>query len=114
MDHLVKTIDYKSNTAQKKLVNSLHNTGFAVLHNHPLDHTIITSVYKEWSQFFNSNEKHTYTFNPETQDGYFPYRCENAKGHSIKDLKEFYHYYEWGIYPKNISNRTILLYYDTI
>jgi len=29
-------------------------------------------------------------------------------------LKEFYHYYEWGIYPKNISNKTISVYHELL
>ena len=110
----VETIDYKSNIANEQLVQSLHNTGFAILYNHPINHTLITSIYNEWTKFFNSDEKHSYTFNPESQDGYFPYLSENAKGYSNKDLKEFYHYYEWGIYPENISNKTILLYHELL
>ena len=66
-----------------------HNIGFAILHNHPIDFHLITSVYNEWGEFFNSDAKHSYTFNPDTQDGYFPYRSENAKGYPAKDLKEF-------------------------
>ena len=108
----IKTIDYKSVNADIKFVESLHLTGFAILHNHPLDFNLITSVYNEWGNFFNSDTKHSYTFNPDTQDGYFPYRCENAKGYSTKDLKEFYHLYEWGKYPENISRKALVLYHD--
>jgi len=110
----IKTVDYKSVNAGIQFVESLHHTGFAILHNHPLDFNLITSVYNEWGNFFNSDTKHSYTFNPDTQDGYFPYRCENAKGYSTKDLKEFYHLYEWGKYPENISRKALMLYQEIL
>ena len=88
MKTLIEIIDYKSNTAKKQLVHSLHNTGFAVLYNHPIDQKLIASIYAEWDKFFKSKEKYSYTFNQNTQDGYFPYLSENAKGYSKKDLKE--------------------------
>ena len=69
-------------------------------------------MYDEWGNFFNSEAKHSYTFNQDTQDGYFPYRSENAKGYIAKDLKEFYHLYEWGKYPENMSRKALLLYHD--
>ena len=112
MSTKIKTIDLKSDNAGIQFVESLHHTGFAILYNHPLDHNLITSVYDEWGDFFNSDAKHSYTFNPDTQDGYFPYRCENAKGYSVKDLKEFYNLYEWGKYPENVSKKALLLFYE--
>ena len=85
MSPRIKTVDYKSVNAGIQFVESLHHTGFAILKNHPLDFNLITSVYTEWGDFFNSNAKHSYAFNTDTQDGYFPYRCENAKGYPEKD-----------------------------
>ena len=111
MSTKIKTIDLKSDNAGIQFVESLHYTGFAILYNHPLDHNLITSVYDEWGDFFNSDAKHSYTFNPDTQDGYFPFRSENAKGYMAKDLKEFYHIYQWGKYPENISKKALLLYH---
>ena len=114
MSSRIKTIDFLSDNAGIQFVESLRQTGFAVLANHPLDYKLITSVYDEWGNFFNSDAKHSYTFNPDTQDGYFPYRSENAKGHPTKDLKEFYHLYEWGKYPENVSRKALLLYHEII
>ena len=114
MSQKIKTFDYQSENAGRQFVESLHHTGFAIMHNHPIDINLITSVYDEWGDFFNSDAKYSYTFNPDTQDGYFPYRCENAKGHSTKDLKEFYHLYEWGKYPESLSRKAILLYNDIL
>ena len=114
MPNTIKIIDYQAENADKDFVDSLHNIGFAILHNHPLEINMINSVYDEWGEFFNNEEKYTYIFNSDTQDGYFPYRCENAKGYSIKDLKEFYHLYEWGKYPENISTKALILYQEIL
>ncbi len=114
MENIIQTVDYTSNTANKQFVDSLHHTGFAVLRNHPINKELISSIYEEWKDFFNTDNKHSYTFNFDTQDGYFPYRSENAKGCIEKDLKEFYHYYEWGMYPKNISNKTKDLHHELV
>jgi len=72
---------------------SLHETGFAVITDHPIAHSLIFDTFQEWEDFFASGEKHRYTFDPKVQAGYFPFRSENAKGAIQKDLKEFYHYY---------------------
>ena len=45
------------------------------------------------ARFFDSDEKSRYIYDPEKQAGYFPFRSENAKNYSKKDLKEFFHYY---------------------
>ena len=114
MKNLIKTIDYNSKSAKKDFVDSLHYSGFSILHNHPINISLINEVYNEWEKFFNSNKKHQYLFNLDTQDGYFPFRSENAKGSNVKDLKEFFHYYQWGIYPKNLNNSTKILYNELL
>jgi isopenicillin N synthase-like dioxygenase len=110
MPFKIETVDYKSENVGYNFANSLHETGFAILKNHPLDFNLIKTVYREWESFFNSQKKYDYSFNPKTQDGYFPFMSENAKGYSDKDLKEFFHFYEWGKFPSNISKKTIMLY----
>jgi len=114
MSNKIQTINFQNPNAGKLLADSLHNTGFAIIHNHPIDYNLIIDAYKDWELFFNNQEKHSFTFNPKTQDGYFPYRCENAKGYNTKDLKEFYHYYEWGKYPSNINQNTKKLYHELL
>ena len=37
-----------------RFVESLRNTGFGVLENHPLDLDLIASIYEHWSDFFKS------------------------------------------------------------
>jgi len=114
MNHQIKTLDYTAISTKKQFVKSLHDSGFVILHNHPISPKKIFSVYDEWGEFFKNNKKHDYKFNLDTQDGYFPYLSENAKGCPMKDLKEFYHYYEWGMYPDEMSNQTIILYKELL
>lgn len=107
----VTTVDYKSPEAPKAFAESLVNTGFAVIANHPLDPKLIFDIYEDWTQFFASEDKFNYHFNKETQDGYFPASIsETAKGHTIRDLKEFFQIYPWGQYPASVSDRSRQLY----
>ena len=107
-------IDYKDSDAPKLLVESLHKTGFAVIDNHPIKFELIDSVYKNWNKFFNSDKKFNYLFDKEIQDGYFPYRSENASGENKKDLKEFFHIYPGRRYPKEINQNTQEIYNQLI
>lgn len=106
----VQKVDFKDLNAPDKFTTSLHQTGFSVLTNHPVDIDLIKSVYSDWKSFFNDSKKDEYIFDPLKQDGYFPFKTENAKDSSLKDLKEFFHFYPWGKYPKDLGNATLTLY----
>ena len=107
---IVKTVSYTDKAAPEKLTESLRKTGFAVLNNHPISKSLINETYKQWENFFNLETKNQYLYDKDTQDGFFPFGTENAKGNKAKDLKEFYHIYSWGKYPKEINNSTLELY----
>lgn len=107
----VQVVDYTAKDAAEKFVKSLHETGFGVLINHPVKQSLVESIYKNWQAFFLTQEKHNFAFDPQKQDGYFsPEISETAKGHSKKDIKEYYHIYPWGRIPKQLSEE-ILEYY---
>ena len=105
----ILTVDLNKPDASKLFPLSLQETGFAVLTNHPVSTELIDDVYKEWTEFFAKNEKYEYTFKTEEQAGYFPFKSENAKGYPVKDLKEFYHYYDSYGLPKGFSENTKIL-----
>ena len=106
----VAQVDFKSQTASKDFADSLINTGFAVIKNHPIDYNLVKEVFSEWADFFASDYKMNYLYNNDTQDGLFPISVsETAVGYNIKDIKEFYHYYPWGQYPKELTDRTKIL-----
>ena len=105
-------VDYSSEDAPQCFVQSLKETGFAILSNHPIQQSLVNSIYQDWHNFFNSTEKHSFAFDPEKQDGYFsPDISEIAKNHSLKDIKEYYHIYPWGRIPDALRN-DILTYYQ--
>jgi isopenicillin N synthase-like dioxygenase len=98
-------VDFKSASAPQDFCKSLHETGFGVLRNHPLDQRLVESIYAEWLAFFKSDAKHQYAQDPVKLDGYFsPAVSETAKNHTQKDLKEFFHIYPWGRYPAEVSD----------
>lgn len=103
----VLTADYTEANAPEVFVRSLRETGFGVIKNHPIDYNLVKDVFAEWQAFFNSEEKSNYLFDRATHDGFFPQNIsETAKGYSIKDIKEFYHYYPWGRRPASLSSKT--------
>ncbi|MGD6735888.1 2OG-Fe(II) oxygenase family protein [Photobacterium leiognathi subsp. mandapamensis] len=100
----LEAVDYTAENAKQLFVESLRNTGFGVLKNHPIQQKLVQSVYDNWYQFFNSEEKTDFLFNVETQDGLFPTEVsETAKGHTKKDIKEYFHYYPWGQCPSALK-----------
>lgn len=98
-------VDFTSPTAPQEFCKSLHETGFGVLKNHPLNQDLVESIYAEWLGFFKTEAKHQYAHDPVKHDGYFsPSVSETAKNNTKKDLKEFFHIYPWGRYPAEVSD----------
>jgi len=106
----VLTVDYNASNAPKRFCKSLKDTGFAVLSYHPISTKLIDRSYQEWRDFFNSESKFNYLHQKPAQDGYFPFRTENAKDAKISDLKEFYHYYPAGRKPPETLESSKALY----
>jgi len=105
-------VDYTAKDAPQQFVKSLRETGFGVLINHPIKQSLVESIYQNWQEFFNGNDKQKFTFDEEKQDGYFsPEISETAKGHSQKDIKEYFHVYPWGRIPASLKDE-ILNYYQ--
>jgi len=98
-------IDPAAADAPQRFCASLRDTGFAVLVNPPIEAALIQGIYAEWLAFFDSEAKHAYALDPQRQDGYVSAQVsETAKGHTHKDLKEFFHHYPWGRYPREVSD----------
>ncbi|AYV24716.1 isopenicillin N synthase family dioxygenase [Vibrio mediterranei] len=107
----LETVDYLAPDAAEQFVRSLRETGFGVLKNHPIPQELVESIYLNWQAFFSTERKNEFHFNVETQDGYFPPSVsEVAKGHSVKDIKEYFHVYPWGQIPEELKEQ-ILDYY---
>ena len=101
----LSVVDFQSPTAPRDFCKSLHETGFGVLRNHPLDQALVEGIYAEWLAFFQTDAKARYAQDPVKMDGYFsPAVSETAKGETKRDLKEFFHIYPWGRYPAEVSD----------
>ena len=97
-------LDFHAPDAPQAFCASLHETGFAVLRNHPLPQSLVEDIYAEWRAFFDTPAKHAYAYDPTTGDGYFSTAVsETAKGEKQRDLKEFFHIFPWGRYPAEVS-----------
>ncbi|MDK3257015.1 2OG-Fe(II) oxygenase family protein [Blastococcus capsensis] len=96
-------VDFQAATAAPRFARSLHESGFAVLINHPIADELVATVYEEWLTFFNSEAKHRYPFTPDGQDGYFPIPPEEQIRTGRRDRKEFFHLYPWGQAPAEVS-----------
>ncbi|MEN9723409.1 MAG: hypothetical protein RJB38_1395 [Pseudomonadota bacterium] len=110
----VLSVNYQSPEAPQQFARSLHETGFAVLKNHPIPESLIFDTFKDWENFFSlpTETKLKHRFDPKKQSGYFPFRTENAKGFSQKDLKEFYHLYVWDQLPASVPERTWTMFHS--
>ncbi len=98
-------VDFQSPTAPQEFCKSLHETGFGVLRNHPLNQSLVEGIYAEWLFFFKTEAKNRYPQDPVRLDGYFsPAVSETAKGNTKRDLKEFFHIYPDGRYPVEVSD----------
>lgn len=108
----LEAVDYQAPNAQEAFVESLRETGFGVLKNHPISQAMVTSIYQNWQTFFDGEEKNNYVYNKGTQDGFFPQSVsEVAKGFTKKDIKEYFHFYPWGQCPEALRPQ-LAEYYD--
>lgn len=108
----VQVVDYRAPDAARRFTQSLHETGFGVLVNHPIPQSLVENIYKTWLDFFNGDDKQQYAFSKETQDGWFSTAIsETAKGATQKDIKEYYHVYPWGRIPERLR-ADALSYYE--
>ena len=103
----IQVVDFRSDKAPAVFARSLRETGFGVIAHHPIDQQLIEKNYQDWEQFFQSDEKYQFEFNKETHSGYVSTELsETAKGNDKKDLKEFFHFYEWSDCPETLREST--------
>ena len=96
-------VDYQAENAAELFTKSLRETGFGVLKNHPIEKSAVQSIYDNWQVFFDSDLKNEFLYNKDSQDGFFPSTVsEVAKGFTNKDIKEYFHFYPWGMCPADL------------
>lgn len=103
--HTVNVVDMRAPEAPARFTDSLRRTGFAVLTHHPVPADLLAGLYAEWQAWFEAGGHPDDLFDPIRQDGHCTTAVsETAKGHTRKDLKEFYHLYPKGRYPAGVSD----------
>lgn len=101
----LETVDFTDSDAPARFVESLRDTGFGVLCNHPIPQPTVDSIYRNWLDFFAGDDKYNYRFDTTKFDGFFPAQeAEAAKGRLVRDIKEYYHYYPWGRCPESLKS----------
>ena len=105
-DFNVLAISYNDPDAGKLFAKSLHETGFAILKDHPIQTSKIDEMYSVWSDYFGSDARFEDAVQPGNVHGYYGFKSENAKGSAHKDLKEFYHVYESQPVPSMVESET--------
>lgn len=112
MSFAIQAVDYAAPDAPQTFARSLHETGFAVLKNHPVTAEQIDAAYTAWGAFYahDAAAKGAYQTPQADPSGYFPFRSENAKGAKQKDLKEFFQVYPKTPLPDGTADITRTLY----
>lgn len=111
---MLVAIDYRAPDAKQAFVRSLKETGFGVLKNHPIEQAHVERIYQQWQRWFNEADTEAFLYNQGPQDGFFPTRIsETAKGASLKDIKEYFHYYPWGQCPEELLDDIATYYNNT-
>ncbi|MEO0328381.1 MAG: 2OG-Fe(II) oxygenase family protein [Pseudomonadota bacterium] len=105
-DFNVLAISYSDPEAGAKFARSLHETGFAILKDHPISTDEINNMYNVWSGYFADEKRKDDAVQPGEVHGYYGFKSENAKGSAQKDLKEFYHVYENKPVPTGVEGET--------
>lgn len=103
----VQLVDFDSEDADQQFTQSLRKSGFAVLKNHPIDLKLIQDVYDGWYQYYQTDDKYEFPYDPVANIGFQgPEKSETAKGYAIKDCKEFFHYRAGQVCPAHLTSIT--------
>jgi isopenicillin N synthase-like dioxygenase len=108
----VKVVNFRSNSVDSDMLESVLNTGFVVLTHHGIDEGLIRDGQQAWRDFFLSDQewKNSYV---NAQDGNFGYKgmkSEKAVGAKKPDLKEFFHWQPGQDCPRDAIRATERLY----
>lgn len=110
----VSIVDLNQGDAPLQVTESLLQSGFAVVENHPISSKELSELYDAWDDFFTRGNPGDYITDAETQAGYFPPKlAETAKGHEDQDIKEYFQFWPGGRLPASVESQT-MRYYDAI
>lgn len=109
----INVCNLRSNEFEKDFVDSIVNTGFAVITHHGVDFGLIKETQAAWRTFFNQNRSYKEYFrnleNPNM--GFTGFGGEKAVGASVPDLKEYFHWRPGSSLPLEVTAVTQKMYY---
>ena len=105
-DFNVLAVSYTDPKADMLFAQSLRETGFAILKDHPISTAQINRMYDTWKTYFSSEDRFRDAVPPGEAYGYHGFKSENAKGRTQKDLKEFFHFYASKPVPASVEQET--------
>ena len=90
----VKICNIRGDNFDADFLNSVINTGFAVITHHGIDRSLIKEAQDVWREFFLSTpqEKNGFINRNDPNMGYKSFGSEKAVGAKKPDLKEFFHW----------------------
>ncbi len=105
---LINTCDLKSRTFDADFLESIKNTGFAVITNHRIAKETIISLQDKWREFFQLPlaEKQKFADLHDPGLGFFDMKSETAVGAQLADLKQFFHYKPLEAIPTSAKDLT--------
>jgi isopenicillin N synthase-like dioxygenase len=109
----VTVCNMRSSDFNAEFVESLINTGFAVITHHGVDLELVREVQTAWKIFFNKNRDYKTAF-VNTKDsnlGFVGFGNEKAIGAQVPDIKEFFHWRPTEALPDEVRTSTEKLYY---
>lgn len=108
----VKVVNFRSNTVDSDILDSVQETGFVVLTHHGIDKGLIRDAQEGWREFFLSDRdwKSGWANANHPSLGYFGMKTEKAVGAKVPDLKEFFHWQPGYEIPKSAQYPTAMLY----
>lgn len=104
----VRVCNFKQRTFNEQFLDSLINTGFAVVTNHGVDHELIKDTQDAWRKFFKENRSYKEEFvnHQDSNMGYKGLFGERAVGASKADIKEFFHWKPGQLLPTGAAGQT--------
>ena len=82
-----------------------------VLTHHPIPKELVQSIYDNWYRFFMSERSRISCSIARPRTAISRPRCPRwPKGHSQKDIKEYFHIYPWGQMPAELKEQAMEYY----
>lgn len=108
----VKVVNFRSQSVESDLLDSVQSTGFVVLTHHGIDKGLIRDAQSRWREFFLSSQqvKDDWVNHSNPNFGYKGMKTEKAVGAKVPDLKEFFHWQPGQVCPAMTSRETETLY----